>query len=60
VHPIPTVTPGGATGGLLFGTGNSVAVNTGAPNEPGFTTDDTGSVAGTNAPYVQLRACRKS
>jgi hypothetical protein len=61
VHAINAVSGGGvAASGVLFGTGNSASVFTAVPTDTSFVTENAGSVPGTNAPYVQLRACRKS
>jgi hypothetical protein len=62
VHAINVVVgTGTAVSGVLFGSGaNAAFVQTAAPVPDTFFTNNAGSVAGTNAPYVQLRACRKS
>ena len=60
VHSIPAVVTGAGSSGFLFTTGSPVAVNTALPGDPRLFTEDAGSVPGTNAPYVQPRACRKS
>jgi hypothetical protein len=61
VHSVNVVSGGGfAASGVLFGMGNPASVSTLNAALNVFFTDNAGSVAGTNAPYVQLRACRKS
>jgi hypothetical protein len=61
VHSLNVVTGTGGIFGVQFGTGGSSAfVQTADPVPSTFFTDTAGSVPGTNAPYVQLRACRKS
>jgi hypothetical protein len=58
-HPLTVVSGAGATFGVLFGTGASAFVQTGGTSGGVLTIDNAGSVPGTNAPYIQLRACRK-
>ncbi len=45
-------------GGSQVNAGDRTAVSDGAHSHT-FTTDNAGSVAGTNAPYIQLTACKK-
>jgi hypothetical protein len=50
VHQINVVTGGGGTPGILYGSGASASVATLDPAPNFFVTDNSGSVAGTNAP----------
>jgi hypothetical protein len=60
-HPTTVVTPGTTPGvfGVVFGFGGSGFVQSGGTSGGVLQIANAGAVAGTNAPYVQLRACRK-
>jgi hypothetical protein len=58
-HPLTVVSGAGATFGVLFGTGASAFVQTGGYSGGFLSIDNAGTVPGTNAPYIQLKACRK-
>ena len=51
--------PGGATLGVQWTFGEPAYVQSGGPTGGVLQIANAGAVAGTNAPYVQLRACRK-
>jgi hypothetical protein len=55
-------TAGGSTNTGSSGTGVSIVANTGTNQTAttGITVNNAGSVAGTNAPYIQLLVCRKN
>jgi hypothetical protein len=60
-HPITVITTAtGGTSGVQWTTGGSAFTQTGGTSGGVLQIANAGSVAGTNAPYVQLRACRKS
>jgi hypothetical protein len=60
-HPITVITtPTGATFGVQWTFGGSAFVQSGGTSGGVLQIANAGSVGGTNAPYVQLRACRKS
>jgi hypothetical protein len=59
-HPVTVITtPTGATFGVQWTFGGSAFVQTGGTSGGVLQIDNAGAVGGTNAPYVQLRACRK-
>jgi hypothetical protein len=60
-HPITVITTAtGTTFGVQWTFGGSAFVQSGGTSGGVLQIANAGSVAGTNAPYVQLRACRKS
>jgi hypothetical protein len=59
-HPITVITTAtGGTFGVQWTFGGSAFVQSGGVSGGVMQIANAGSVAGTNAPYVQLRACRK-
>jgi hypothetical protein len=60
-HPLTVITTAmGTSFGVQWAFGGSAFVQTGGTSGGVLQIANAGSVAGTNAPYVQLRACRKS